>query len=145
MELWWLSLWNGKRWYSGGSFWRVWIFDPQASYRTRRKPSDIRIRSFGTRKSSVFRYSWASSAVLMQINTLVIYVVVNNGNRTEWSPTQPVIIQVINKVERPQRVWLLLQTELEDTKSFYQLIITVTISVKKRIHLGQNISGRDSV
>ena len=81
----------------------------------------------------------------MQINTLVIYVVVNNGNRTEWSPIQPVIIQVINKVERPQRVWLLLQTELDDTKSFYQLIITVTISVKKRIHLGQNISGRDSV
>ena len=58
---------------------------------------------------------------------------VYNGNRTEWSPIQSVIIQVMNKIG-PQRscslicqsrVWLL--TELDDTKSCYQLIITLTI------------------
>ena len=26
---------------------------------------------------------------------------INNGNRTEWSPIRPVIIQVINKIGRP--------------------------------------------
>ena len=37
-----------------------------------------------------------------------------NGNRTEWSPIRSVITSI--------------QTELDDTKSFYQLIINVTIS-----------------
>ena len=56
----------------------------------------------------------------------------NNGNRTEWSPIRFAIIWVINKIGRPRsgspicssRVWL--QTELDNTKSCYQLIKTVT-------------------
>ena len=44
-----------------------------------------------------------------------------------------------NKIERPRsgspiclsRVWL--ETELDDTKSYYQLIIKITISEKKKI------------
>ena len=54
-----------------------------------------------------------------------------NGYRTEWSPIQSVFIRVHdNKIERPRaagvrfvisRVWL--QSELDDTKFYYQLII----------------------
>ena len=50
---------------------------------------------------------------------------------------------MINKIGQPQRgslicqsqVWL--QTELDDKKSCYQLIITVSISEKPQTHLGQ--------
>ena len=52
----------------------------------------------------------------------------HNGNRTEWSPIWSVIIRVINKI------WRL--TELDDTKSCYQLIITVH-NFRKKKHLGQ--------
>ena len=45
-------------------------------------------------------------------------VTINIANRTEWSPLRSVIIRVI---------WL--QTELNDTKSCYQLIIIIPISV----------------
>ena len=60
-----------------------------------------------------------------------------NGNWTDWSPIRFVIIRVINKIGRPRSgspiclitVWL--QTELDDTKFRYQLIITLTKFVKK--------------
>ena len=50
-----------------------------------------------------------------------------------------VIIRVINKIGRPRsgtpiclsRVWL--NTELDDTNSYYQLVIKMKISVKRRI------------
>ena len=58
------------------------------------------------------------------------FFVNNNGNRTEWSPIRSVIIRVICQ----SLVWS--QTELDETKSLYQLIITITISGEK-IHLGQ--------
>ena len=32
----------------------------------------------------------------------VIYIVINNGNRTEWSPIRSAIIGVINKIGRPR-------------------------------------------
>ena len=65
-----------------------------------------------------------------------------SGNRTKWNPILFVIIRVINKIGQPQSrslicqslIWL--QTELDDTKFCYQLIITITISGKKK-HLGQ--------
>ena len=28
--------------------------------------------------------------------------IINNGNRTEWSPIRSVIVRVINKIGRPQ-------------------------------------------
>ena len=76
-----------------------------------------------------------------------------NGNRIEWSPIRSVIIWVIIKSDDRAaagspiclpRVWL--QTELDDTKSYYQLIIKITISEKKKTsqvlkkgeHLHQN-------
>ena len=60
--------------------------------------------------------------------------VINNSNRTEWSPIRSVIIRVINKIGRlrngspicQSRVWL--QNELDNTMPCYQLIITSTIS-----------------
>ena len=48
--------------------------------------------------------------------TITITIIISNGNRTEWSPIRSVIIQ----------------TELDDTKSYYQLIIKITISEKKK-------------
>ena len=54
---------------------------------------------------------------------------VGNANRTEWSPIRPVIIRVITICL--SRVWL--QTELDDMKSYYQLIIKITIFEKRRI------------
>ena len=62
----------------------------------------------------------------------VIAKIINNGNRTEWNPIWSVIIQVMNKMRRPQsrgpicqsQVWL--QTDLDETKSCYQLIKTKT-------------------
>ena len=66
-------------------------------------------------------------------------LVISNGNRTEWSPIRSVIIRVINKIGRPRsgsliclsRVWL--QTELDDTTSYGQLIIKIAISEKRKV------------
>ena len=72
---------------------------------------------------------------------LVCYLVINNGNRTEWSPIRSVVVRVINKIGRggspicQSRVWL--QTELDDTKSSYQLINHNHYNFGKKIHLGQ--------
>ena len=63
---------------------------------------------------------------------------ISNGNRTEWSPIRSAI-KSDNKLGRlrsgspicTSRVWL--QAELDDTKSYYQLIIKITISGKRRI------------
>ena len=34
--------------------------------------------------------------------TALKYLLISNGNRTEWSPIRSVIIQVINKIGRPR-------------------------------------------
>ena len=39
--------------------------------------------------------------VMMIIITMMI-LMINNGNRTEWSPIRSVIIRVINKIGRQQ-------------------------------------------
>ena len=87
-----------------------------------------------TVRSQVSDYSQLSNyTVRLQCCRLI-----NNGNRTEWSPIRSVIIWVINKIGRPRsgspicklRVWL--QTELDDTKSCYQLIIIITIFEKQK-------------
>ena len=65
-----------------------------------------------------------------------VIVLINNGNRTEWSPIRSVMMRVIDKIGQPRsgsaicqsRVWL--QTGLDDMKSCYQLIVTITISEK---------------
>ena len=73
-------------------------------------------------------YIWLAAknkASLHLYNSLI-----NIGNRTEWSPKKigrqcsgsPICLSL---------VWL--QTKLDDTKSYYQLIITITISKKRRI------------
>ena len=46
--------------------------------------------------------------------------VINNGNRTAWSPIRSVIIQVINKIGRSR-------------------IITITISEKQKILIGKKL------
>ena len=70
-----------------------------------------------------------------------VIVLINNGNRTQWSSIWSVIIRVINKIRWPRsgspicqsRLWL--PAELDETKFCYQLIITIII--KKKKHLGQ--------
>ena len=69
-------------------------------------------------------------------NCKVTNIATYNGNSIEWSSIRSVIKQVINKIRRPRSgspicqslVWLL--TELDDTKSCYQLIIATTVSEK---------------
>ena len=66
----------------------------------------------------------------------LLWSLINNGNRTEWSPIRSIIKQVINKIRLLRsgspiclsRVWLL--TELDHKKFCYQLIITISISEK---------------
>ena len=59
---------------------------------------------------------------------------INNGNRTEWSPIGSVIIRVINKLDdREAGVQFVNHSydygpTSDDTKSHYQLIISITIS-----------------
>ena len=64
---------------------------------------------------------------------------VNNGNRTDWVQFNSVCNHTSdNKIGRPcsgsriclSRVWL--QTELDDTKSYYQLIRKIAISEERR-------------
>ena len=78
----------------------------------------------------------------------VHYEIIHSGNRTKWNPILFVIIRVINKIRQLQSrslicqslIWL--QTELDDMKFCYQLIITITISGKKKT-FRTNISSRD--
>ena len=62
----------------------------------------------------------------------------NNGSRTEWSPIRSVIMRVITKSDdRAAGVRFVyheyhgLQTELDDTKSYYQLIIKLQFPRKE--------------
>ena len=54
-------------------------------------------------------------------------IVINNGNRTESSPIRFVIIRVINNREAGDR-FVIQQTDLDDTKYCYQLIMNITLS-----------------
>ena len=62
---------------------------------------------------------------------------IDNGNRTKWSLIRSVIIWVINKIGRLQSRGLIclsllwLQTELDNKKSCYQLIITISCLLLK--------------
>ena len=61
---------------------------------------------------------------------------ISNGNRTEWSPIRSVIIRVITKSDDRAAGVRFVYHEydyrpiLDDTKSYYQLIIKITISEK---------------
>ena len=76
---------------------------------------------------------------------------INNGNKTKWSPLWSFIIGVINKIGQPQsrgqiclsQVWL--QTGLDDTKSCYQLIIKlIWQNLRKKIDIFDRFSGKKS-
>ena len=66
--------------------------------------------------------------------------ILNSGNRTEWSSIWSVIIWVIDKTWQLQsrspicKSWVWLQTELDNTKSYYQLIKTTTTFEKETRH-----------
>ena len=59
-------------------------------------------------------------------------ILINNGNRTEWSPIRSVIIRVINKISRPRSgspiclIMSMIADQFDETKFCYQLIITIT-------------------
>ena len=59
---------------------------------------------------------------------------INNGNRTEWSPIRSVIIRVITRLDDREAGVQFVNHEYDyrptsdDTKSHYQLIISITIS-----------------
>ena len=61
------------------------------------------------------------------------YHEISNSNRTEWSPIRFDIIRVIPKSDDRAAGVRFVYRELEDTKSFYQLITKITISEKRRI------------
>ena len=50
---------------------------------------------------------------------------ISNCNRTEWSPIRSVIRVITKSDDRA--------AELDDTKSYFQLIIKITISEKRRM------------
>ena len=64
----------------------------------------------------------------------VLWRPISTGNRTEWSQIRFINTRVSKKIGQPRsgspifqsRVWL--QTELDDTKSYYHLVINITIS-----------------
>ena len=65
---------------------------------------------------------------------------ISYGNRTEWSPIRSVLIRAITKSDDRGAgvrffflLRVLLQTKLDATKSYYQLILKITISEKRRI------------
>ena len=62
---------------------------------------------------------------------------ISNGNMTEWSPIRSVIIQVITKSDDRAAGVRFVHHEYDYrpnwTKSYYQLIIKITISEKRRI------------
>ena len=67
-----------------------------------------------------------------------ISVLFSNGNGTEWSPIRSVIIRVISKShDHAAGVRFVYHeydnTKLDDTKSYYRLIIKITISEKRRM------------
>ena len=86
----------------------------------------------------------------VQLQAWGILSVINHGNRTEWSPIWSVIIWVINKIRQSQSrsliclPWVWLLTELDNMKSCYQLIITISISEKTSTPR-TNISTGDNV
>ena len=100
-----------------------------------------RARCFNRRQHALYSNFSITTRMITDRPLLSPIAIINNGNRTEWSLIRSVIIRVIKKIRRPRigspicqsRVWL--QTELDDTKSCNQLIITITIS--------ENISNRD--
>ena len=52
---------------------------------------------------------------------------INNGNRTEWSLIQSVIIRVINKIERPRRGSPILINHLYDYRPNWTPLAPITI------------------
>ena len=55
----------------------------------------------------------------------IIIIIISNGNRTEWSTIQGVIGRVISN-----RFTSTIPPELYDTKSYYQLIVSITKCMK---------------
>ena len=53
-------------------------------------------------------------------------ILINEGNRTKWSPIHSVIISVFYAVVRFVKSRVSSQIELDDSKFFYQLIIATT-------------------
>ena len=68
---------------------------------------------------------------------------IRNGNRTESSPIRSVIIRVIIKSEKRESDKSIVQTELDDTKSYVQLIINIILSenLTKDEKLVKHVSG----
>ena len=77
------------------------------------------------------------AALVAGFTRISLQNVISNGNRTEWSPIQSVIIRVITKSDdRAAGVRFVYheydyRLKLDDAKSYYQLIIKITISEKK--------------
>ena len=65
---------------------------------------------------------------------------ISNGNRTEWSPIRSVIIRAITKSDRDRAAGVRFvyhenDYRPDDTKCYYQFILKVTISDKRRAKL----------
>ena len=83
-------------------------------------------------------YNYKHNAMIYMCVYLKLYmsslelILINNGNRTEWSPIRSVIIRVINKISRPRSgspiclIMSMIADQFDETKFCYQLIITIT-------------------
>ena len=65
---------------------------------------------------------------------------ISNGNRTEWSPIRPVIIRAITKSDRDRAAGVRFVYHenvyrTDDTKCYYQFILKITVSEKRRAKL----------
>ena len=67
---------------------------------------------------------WEATVVDVFFNDLAI-TIIGNGNRTEWNTIQGVIGRVIYALDRFE-VTSTITPELYNTKSYYQLIVSIT-------------------
>ena len=53
------------------------------------------------------------------------YILINNGNKTRWSPIRSVIIQEINKIGRPSPIFLSQLSMITDRIGRHQVLLTI--------------------
>ena len=53
------------------------------------------------------------------------YILINNGNKTKWSPIRSVIIQEINKIGRPSPIFLSQLSMITDRFGRHQVLLTI--------------------
>ena len=83
-----------------------------------------------TTRSPITNEAW-----VFQFPRIIVQDLIDNGNRTEWSPIGSVIIRVITKLDDREAGVQFINHEYvyrptsDETESHYQLIISITIPI----------------